>query len=562
MSHTDGAIERRDFVKMAGAGAASLAVAGCTGDEDGADDGGDDNDGGDDTTDGGDSTGGSAPTENEIIHIEDQTQGSIDPARMSDTIENTMRSHLYDELVAVDAETFSAVEFIATEWRTDDEGQTWEFTIRDDVPKHGGGMLTAEDVAYSMDRQIDIGAGYGAFWTGRLGVGDTEAVGDTEVRFNFDQTYGPFIATLARFAVVDKDLLQEHENDGDWGQDWLEQGNTAGTGPYRIDRFTTSDVTELVAFDDYWRGWEDNQFGRVRIEIIEEASTGMQKMQLGEAHVYNGNLTMDNWEQLDSYDGVELREDPMARLYFMHLNTTKEPFDDPKVREAFFYSVNYQSVVDDIIGGGQRAAGPVPRPMGEFHNPDVPVSEQDPDRAQAALEDASYTASEISDLGVEIWPMSGNPVFEQTALLVQDNLQEVLGVEVDINVTPWSNIAEAYSSAESTPHMFMSYNSAKFPSPITHTDFMYHPSAQGSYGNAHWYEDDELTELLDAAATEPDREQRIEHYHEIQSYVYDLYLNMFFANPLNRLGLSTDVGGYEYTTVVSNTASYPLYLEK
>ncbi|WP_459825909.1 ABC transporter substrate-binding protein [Halorubrum luteum] len=549
MSDNTTQLGRRSFVKLAGAGAASVAIAGCAGSPD------------DDDDAAGTGTGGGY-MDNHFVLIEDQTHGSMDPHAMSDTIENTMVHLLYDQLLILDPDTNEVEENIVTDWEVNEEGTVWEFTIREDITTHGGNTLTAEDVAYSMDRQLNISGGYGAFWQPHLNEGDTEAVSDTEVQITFDEAYGPFLQSLIRFSIVDKAMVEEHENGGDWASDWFEEGNTAGTGPYTIEEFRSSDTTNLVAHEDYWKGWDDDQFGTVDVEIIEESSTGMQSMQLGEADCYNGNLTDDNWEELAGFDGVEIVQDTMNRLYTVHMNTQKEPFTDIKVREAFFYAINYETIVENIIGSGLVAAGPIPRPLEPFHNEDIPVSEQDASRAQEALDDSGYTADEINELDVEIQPMAGNPIFEQTALSMQDNLNEVLGVEIDVNSTQWATIAEAYGSPDSSPHMFNTYNSANFVDAETHAGFMFHPDSFGTYATGHWYEDEEIIDLIERAGREPDVDRRVELYHEYQELIYEAYTNFWIANPDNRMGLQEHVGGYTFPDLISNRNIYNWYLDE
>jgi peptide/nickel transport system substrate-binding protein len=227
------------------------------------------------------------------------------------------------------------------------------------------------------------------------------------------------------------------------------------------------------------------------------------------------------------------------------MNTTKKPFEDKKVREAFSFSLDYESVVNDIIGGGQVAAGPVPRTMGA-HSEKVPVSTQDPERAKQALEDSSYTAEEINQLEVTYFSMEGNPVFRQTGLLLQSNVSEILGIDIQVETVPWTRIAESNTSSDSTPHLQPVYQTAKFPSPYGHTHLMWHPDAFGSYSSAHWYEDEEIVAKLEEARSEPDAEARAELYKEAQMLIYESFTIMPIANPPYRNLANANLGSWEY----------------
>jgi peptide/nickel transport system substrate-binding protein len=483
--------------------------------------------------------------DNTCVHVVGQGQGSLDPAEMIDTMESQMAPHLYDPLFDVDPDAFAPVAHLITEWESSDEGKLWRLTLRDDVSHQSGNDFTAEDVAYSFERVLNKKSGFASIWLGVIGPDDLNVVDEQTLEISFDKTYGPFIASLVLMWAVDKATLQEHEEDGDWGTGWLNEGNTAGTGPYMITNWERGSSMSLKAFEDYWKGWEDNQFGNVVVESISETSTALNKMRLGEGDTYNGSLSNDNWQSITNESNVAGLEAEQLRLWYCHMNTTKKPFEDKKVREAFSFSLDYESVVNDIIGGGQVAAGPVPRTMGA-HSEKVPVSTQDPERAKQALEDSSYTAEEINQLEVTYFSMEGNPVFRQTGLLLQSNVSEILGIDIQVETVPWTRIAESNTSSDSTPHLQPVYQTAKFPSPYGHTHLMWHPDAFGSYSSAHWYEDEEIVAKLEEARSEPDAEARAELYKEAQMLIYESFTIMPIANPPYRNLANANLGSWEY----------------
>ena len=73
--------------------------------------------------------------------------------------------------------------WIATEWSTSEDGLTWTFKIRDDVTFHSGNKLTAEDVAYTMNRMLTIGEGFAFLYTDT--VESATAIDDTTVAVSY-----------------------------------------------------------------------------------------------------------------------------------------------------------------------------------------------------------------------------------------------------------------------------------------------------------------------------------------------------------------------------------------
>ena len=75
---------------------------------------------------------------------------SIDPHFYNLFPNNNMAEHIYDKLVQMDPDS-RMIPGIATSWKAIDE-RTWEYKLRKGVKFHDGSELTAEDVAFSIDR--------------------------------------------------------------------------------------------------------------------------------------------------------------------------------------------------------------------------------------------------------------------------------------------------------------------------------------------------------------------------------------------------------------------------
>jgi peptide/nickel transport system substrate-binding protein len=535
-------------VKLAGAGAAGVSLAGCSGgggsDNDGSSDDSMGSGGADDDTESSSGSGGSH-MDNELIIIEDQGQGSLDPAKATDYSEALTRVHLYDPLLYIDPEKGTPISHLAEDWSSENDGRTWVITLKEGIPKHHGGTLTAEDVAYTMERYLKVGQGAASYWQSALETSGIEVRDERTVAFTFENPYGPFVNTVTQMHVVDGETLKEHETDGDYGSAWLDEGNVAGTGPYTIGNWERGSSITYTAFEDYWGGWESDQFGKCTVEVVGETSTAMNRMRLGDADILNQKLPKDNHQQLTERSNVQEVTTSWWNIFYMQMNTTKQPLDDPKVREAFFWSLDYGTVINEIYGRAERAAGVVPQSVTNHHNGDIPVSEQKPEKAKQALEESSYTAEEINEIGVEIWPMSTLPPFVQTSLLLKDNLQSVLGVEIEVVKKPWNLIVDSTSSPETTPHIHPVLESGAFPSAFDFTNYMFVPP-YGTYYNSHWWENQELIDLLNNAVGTADPDARAQMYKEAQQIIFDAKPQFWVANPLYKNLLNTNVSNWKW----------------
>src|SRR2546425_5983706 len=86
---------------------------------------------------------------------------SMDPHYFNLFPNNNMAEHIFDKLVQMDPDS-KMIPGIATSWKPIDP-TTWEFRLRKGVKFHDGTELTAEDVAFSIDRVAQIPNSPGPF---------------------------------------------------------------------------------------------------------------------------------------------------------------------------------------------------------------------------------------------------------------------------------------------------------------------------------------------------------------------------------------------------------------
>ncbi len=106
----------------------------------------------------------------------------------SDTL-TALSGLVTEHLVGVDA-SFGLLPQLATDWRSNDVGTVWSFTIRAGVKFHNGKPLTAEEVAKSF--QTALGAGQGGQLTGIVAAAGVRAIRPNIVRFTLEFPFGLF----------------------------------------------------------------------------------------------------------------------------------------------------------------------------------------------------------------------------------------------------------------------------------------------------------------------------------------------------------------------------------
>ncbi|MFQ5855890.1 MAG: ABC transporter substrate-binding protein [Anaerolineae bacterium] len=485
----------------------------------------------------------------EITYVTTQSTATFDPAIHTDETQSIMVINAYDSFLAPQ-EDGSPGPNVATDWKVSEDGTAYTFTIRQGIKFHDGSGLTAEDVAFSMDRMLRISKGYSWLWKGILQPGNTTAVDDYTVEFQLDQAYSPFLATLVQFFIVNKDLVLDNLASGDYGefqdygQDFLTQQD-AGSGAYVISRYDPGSLVVFEAFEDYWRGWEPGQVRRVNMRVIGETATEKLMLEQGEADIVEQWLDPQQFEDLKKAENVVVQEDPSAQLFFLTLNNQKPPLDDVNVRRAISHAFDYETAANQIFQGASQARGPVPRLM-PGHNPDAIVYQQDLDKAKELLAKSKYAGQDLKLTFVYVEQLESE---RKIGLLLQNNLAE-LGIDVELQGARWARIVEMVADPETSPHMVAIFHTAKYPNPDSHTFAMFHPSAHGTYMSASWYENPEVSQLLVDARQAVTQEEAMEKYMQAQEIVAEEAAALFVTNSIHRIAHRDRVEGYNYIPIL------------
>jgi len=468
----------------------------------------------------------------------DQEVHSFDPAKVSgDTCPITL-NNIYDPMVfPVAGEQPKA--WLAEDWGISEDGMQWTFYIRKGVRFHDGSELTAEDVAFTMDRELTIRQGYSFIWADVLSPGDVEALDTYTVKFNLRKPFSPLLASLVQLRVINKDLVLanlksgEYGELGDYGQDFLEH-NDAGSGPYTLEVAKRAELIVLRRFDDYWKGWPDpeHQIGTAELRVLPEEVTEVTMFKMGELDMVEQWLSPKTFEELKTVPGVVVEENVDANPHFITMNTQKKPFDDINVRKAVAYALDYDSMLNYIFKGGVRSQGPVPL-ISPCHNDQVEIYETDLERAKQCLQESKYSMEELRSITIQIMNDTGE-IPRTMAALIKNNLEE-LGLRAKIVTETWSRFTEQAASPETTLHINQFSQGMKYPSPDAHTTLMFHPSSHGSWMAVAWYDNPEATQYMEMARSATDPNESCEYYKKVQEILVEDYAAIWEVNSLHRI---------------------------
>ena len=464
-------ISRRNFLKVAGVGAAALGLAACGGSKSGST-----ATSGTASSAAGSSTG-SINTAGFTVQYGSNPE-TLDPALNSAVDGGNTVITVFETLLIIN-ENNEAVPGQAESWTTSEDGLTWTFTMRDGLKWSDGSELNAKDFEYSFKRMADpdTAAPYAETCLGMIdgfeeAAGFPDKDGNPTVEPNLDAlnvkasddgktltivlgypcSYFDKIAAFAAMSPVQKATVEAN------GDAWCTSPDTyVCNGPYMITEWTPSERIVLTKNPNYVGGWDNSKIvsDSITLLLLEDSSASYAAYNSGEA-VLIKNVPTDEIPSLTkAEDGGDFYVDTILGTYYVSLNLKRDAFQDVKVRKALNLAIDRDYVANTIMQGTYTTADSIVGPgivdeNGYFHdNGNAPYISADYEanlaEAKKLLEEAGYPNGE----GFPTIEYSCNDAGYHVPLA--EYLQQAwgdLGITLTISKMEWSSFTAARRAGE------------------------------------------------------------------------------------------------------------------
>ena len=188
---------------------------------------------------------------NTVVFAVEGSPPTFDPAGAgTDSRVDTPSLNLYNALVQHKLGTAEIEPELATEWEVSEDGLSYTFTLRDDVTFHDGTPLTSADVVYTFERLMALKRGS---YRNIAAVTGVEAPDEQTVVLKLDAPFPALVQALTRIYIVNSALVKANEQDGDFGETWLND-HDAGSGPYVLTSFEPEQQFTIEAFPGVLEG--------------------------------------------------------------------------------------------------------------------------------------------------------------------------------------------------------------------------------------------------------------------------------------------------------------------
>jgi len=265
-----------------------------------------------------------------------------------------------------------------------EDGNRYIFHLRDGAQFHDGTPLTADDAAFSFLLLKEKGHPLISQNMSEMAAAEALDARTLEIAFTGKQTRDLPLFIAGGLPIFSKAYYTAN--------DFTEASLTPplGSGPYRIGDFRAARFIDYARVADYWgRDLPVNvgqwNFDRIRFEYFRDRTAQFESFKAGN-YLFREEFTSKTWATEYNFPAVRdgrvklltLPDDTPSGAQGWFLNTRREKFKDPRVREALGLAFDFEWTNKNLFYGLYK------RTESYFENSPM-KAEGEPDAAELAL---------------------------------------------------------------------------------------------------------------------------------------------------------------------------------
>ncbi|KWR70336.1 peptide ABC transporter substrate-binding protein [Arthrobacter sp. W1] len=499
----------------------------------------------------------------------DAEPSCLDPHVGGNYPQALVASQYLESLFTKDADG-KIIPWLAESTEVSEDGLTRTITLRDGITFTDGTKLTAEAIKANIQHLKDPNT---ASSTGYLAVGkvvDIEIVDELTAKLTLSSPDNALLESLSMpWTAIESPKALERDQATNCA-------SPVGTGPFKVESWEHQKAVNLVRNDDYVlpvgdkaRADDKAYLDGITWRFIPEAATRYAALQSGEVDVIDNaqpdtiaTATKDN--SLGHLDAP--RPGASNRI---ELNSSKAPFDDQRVREAFIRAVDANSGISALYFGTAQRSYSLLSSVEPLGYSDESLFGTDAAKANELLDEAGWTERDAEGYRVKDgkrlsldFPVSTNQsVPAEQSLFEQFQAQaKAVGFEVKIQLLDLSSWYGALAKHEydlvSAPYTKVG------PSVLR---ILYHsnstvPAPSGYFANNAQVKNEKLDGILAEAEQTNDEALRASLYEQAQKLVLEGYYVLPLYDQQNHFLYGKNVHGVGATTAVSSPIYYDTFI--
>ena len=441
---------------------------------------------------------------------------SLDPVYTTDQISTILYRQLYDTLI-VEGEDGSYEPRLAESWEESDDGMVYTFHLRNDVVMHDGSNMTAEDVAYSVNRAIESAA-TGASMTN---MDECVATDTYTVELHMTTPFPGVMEILSVYGRVSSADTTDYES------------APIGTGPYKFVSRNSGDSIVLAAHEDYYLG--EAAIKDLNFKIITDPTTQIAALQMGEIDFLT-HCSLSAKATIEGDSSLVWHETLFRGNNWLSFNQSVAPFDNILARKAAQYAIDKDAV---LVGGSEglgvtmKTVFPSSLPCSPEDTYEQPYS-YDVEKAKEYLEQYKAEAG-VDTVDITI-------LAPDTAMyLYPANTVEGMLREVGFNVTVAQiDRATSWSSVYAGEYQ-LAVTGTSWPVRDCDGNYLYFYSTAGQ--NYFMIDNADIDKYLDLGRSTSDENERRDAYTHVQEVIDEEAICVPLLQPAIAVAYSADLKG-------------------
>jgi len=411
---------------------------------------------------------------------------------------------------------------LAESWEQSPDGKSITVHLRKGVQFHSGRELTSDDVIYNLNRILDFKLTAGII-TGFVPPETTWTAPDKyTVTLTAKQPWAEVFDFFQVLNIIDKETAE--------GPNAKTQA--VGTGPFTFVEWVQGDHVTYGKNKNYWQSGQP-LLDTITLNIAKDQQSMVAQFEAGAAD-FIVNPPLQDFSRLKGDPQYQTFELPNpAAFWMLQPNSTRAPMDDKRVRQALNYAIDRQRMVDTVLLGLSKpqdlpwpAASPASQPEKNG------IVNFDLDKAKSLLQQAGATNWDL-DLLYSAVSLEGAGF----AQIYQADLAKI-GVNGIIRTLQPAALLDAWH----TQNYGLYFASDPWANLEPVTQFT-SGSTTNYRGNNGGYLDPAYSDLVVAAATEPNADKRKQLYSQLNDFLIDAAFVYPLASRQTRALARTNVHG-------------------
>lgn len=332
--------------------------------------------------------------------------GTFDPLNASGAVTLACNWHVFEGLVDLDPVTRAPYAALAAAMPESADGLSYTIKLRDGAVFHDGSPVTAEDVVFSYKRVLDPES-KSLFRSFVSFVDSVEAVAPDTVKITTKFPFSLFNLRLGTVKIVPRAAIEAGAEA--FGKQPI------GSGPYKL----VSAVPEAqIVFErnDAYTGPRPALAKGMVWNLIADPTARVNALSSGTV------MAIEDVPYIDAAAVAAVATLEKAQsfgLLFAMFNTAKPPFNDVRVRQAFFYALDMGQIIGTgMLGNAAAATSFLPETHPNYHRA-ATVYGHDPEKARALLAEAGVPSLPITLMSTD------HGWVKDVAPIVKDSLDKV-----------------------------------------------------------------------------------------------------------------------------------------